>query len=373
MSRDRLRVVVAGMVAGQPGFGGASWTVLQYVLGLRRLGHDVVLLEPLPVAPDRRVLECFKSLVQRFDLTGRAGLLDQATGQVHGRGAAQALAAARESDLLLNVAGMLTEPSLLESLPARAYLDLDPAFVQLWHAQGIDMRFDGHTRFVTVGYGIGRDSPVPTCGRRWLHTLPPVVLAEWPRDRSRRRPAYTTVACWRGYGSVEHEGVLHGQKAHSLRPLMGLPDRAGTPFRLALSISPAERTDLEALDAHGWELLDPVAQAGTPDRYRSFVRRSWAEFGIAKSGYVLSRSGWFSDRSACYLASGRPVVAQATGFEQVLPTGEGLFAFHDEDDVLAATDQLRAAYPRHAAAARALADEHLDSDRVLPRLLERLA
>jgi hypothetical protein len=139
-----------------------------------------------------------------------------------------------------------------------------------------------------------------------------------------------------------------------------------------MAIHPDERKDLAALAENGWELLDPAQVAGTPNDYRQFIRGSWAEFGIAKSGYVVSRCGWFSDRSVCYLASGRPVIAQETGFSRYLPTGEGLFAFENSGQVLAAVEELRRDYRRHARAARAVAEDYFDSDKVLTRLLERV-
>ena len=140
----------------------------------------------------------------------------------------------------------------------------------------------------------------------------------------------------------------------------------------ALAIHPGESKDLAALKENGWQLLDPAQVAATPASYQQFIQGSKAEFGIAKSGYVASRCGWFSDRSVCYLASGRPVLAQETGFSRFLPTGAGLFAFQTADDVLAAIEEVNADYPRHARAARTLAEEFFDSDKVLSRLLERI-
>jgi glycosyltransferase involved in cell wall biosynthesis len=284
------------------------------------------------------------------------------------------LRAARDADVLVNVSGMLADERVLEQVPVRVYLDLDPAFNQLWHAvDGIDMRFGAHTHFVTVGQSIGSpDCPVPTCGLEWLPTLQPVVLERWPYANGVVHDAATTVGNWRGYGSVEHDGVFYGQKAHSLRQLLDLPARTREQLLLALAIHPAETPDLEALAAARWELLDPADVAATPEDYQAFVQGSKAELGIAKSGYVLSRCGWFSDRSACYLASGRPVVAQDTGFPRHLPTGEGLLAFSTVDEAAAALDEVGADYERHRRAARALAEEHFDSDRVLTSLLERL-
>ena len=255
----------------------------------------------------------------------------------------------------------------------RAYVDLDPVFNQFWQESGIDMRFAAHNRFVTVGQSLGTPAcPVPTLGLDWIPTLPPVVLQRWPVADGPGDGSFTSVGNWRGYGSVEHEGVQYGQRVHSMRNFMELPRRSDARFRLALAIHSGERSDLEAIAANGWELVDPVEAAGTPVRYQRFIQGSGAELGIAKSGYVLARSGWFSDRSACYLASGRPVLAQETGFSRFLPVGEGLLSFETVDDAVAGVESIRSDYGRHARRARQLAEELLDSDRVLSALLDRL-
>ena len=186
------------------------------------------------------------------------------------------------------------------------------------------------------------------------------------------RYEWTTVAHWRGYGSIERDGVFYGQKAHAFRKFFELPPRTGDRFEVALDIHPDERADLRALEANRWHLLDPADVAGDPVRYRTFVQESTAEVGIAKSGYVESRCGWFSDRSACYLASGRPVLAQETGFGRHLPTGQGLLAFGDLEEAAEGVAAVRADYRTHARAARRLAEEHLASERVLPQLLRQV-
>ena len=231
----------------------------------------------------------------------------------------------------------------------------------------------GHTHFVTVGQRIGqRDCSVPTCGLDWIPTPQPVVLEHWPSAGPPTRPAFTTVANWRGYGSIELNGVFYGQKAHSLRKLIELPRRTRQRYQLALSIHSDETRDLEALAANSWELLDPRKLAGTPSAYREFVRSSTAEFGLAKSGYVEARCGWFSDRSVCYLASGRPVLAQDTKFGDWLPIGEGIVAFTTMDEAAAGAEEITRNYSRHAHAARRLAEEFFDSDIVLSHLLTRV-
>jgi hypothetical protein len=182
----------------------------------------------------------------------------------------------------------------------------------------------------------------------------------------------TTIANWRGYGSIESEGRFYGQKAHSLRPFFSLPVQTAERFILALSIHPDEHSDLEKFKNNDWQLIDPLSVADSPASFQQFVQRSKAEFGLAKSGYVISRCGWFSDRSICYLASGRPVIAQETGFSDFLPVGDGLFAFETENDVMESIESLNSSYAHHCKSARKLAEEYFDSTKVLNRLLGRI-
>jgi len=348
----QLKVLVGGMLAGDPPQGGATWAVLQYVLGLERLGHEVSVMQPVDEARPKRA-EYLARIVSEFGL--RATLLSRG----------RPCPSVAGTDVLINISGMLRDVAL-ESIPIRVYLDLDPVFNQLWYLQGVDVGLDGHTHYATVG------ARVPSCGLEWIPTLPPVVLEWWPPGDSIERDALTTVANWRSYGPIEHDGVRYGQKAHSLRRLLDLPERSGERFELALDIDPGETRDLEALAQHGWHMVDPRAVAGTPSAYSDFVRSSLGELGIAKEGYVVSRCGWFSDRSACYLASGRPVLAQDTGFGDRLPTGAGLFAFDTTEHAVLSIEELRRDYGRHARAARAIAEEFLDSKLVLQRLLQEV-
>ena len=371
---ERRRIVVAGMLAGVPRQGGATWAVLQYVLGLRRLGHEVVVVEEVAPEAFAGAAPRLAALARAFDLGPWAALVARGSGEVAGLERTALARAVDGADLLLNLSGTLTDEDLLGRVGVRAFVDLDPAFTQLWHAaEGVDMGFDRHDRFVTIGQAVGRpDCAVPTCGREWITTPQPIVLEHWPVAREPVEPTLTTVGHWRAYGSIHHDGVHFGQKAHALRPLLDLPGRTDAEFLLALGIHPDETADLDALRREGWRLADPDAVAGSPEAYAAFVRGSWAEFGVAKSGYVASRCGWFSDRSLCYLASGRPVLAHDTGFGDWLPVGEGLLAFSSADDVVAGIEALRGDYARHRRAARALAEDVFDADRVLPDLLARL-
>jgi hypothetical protein len=351
------------MVAGQPHQGGATWAALQYVLGLRRLGHDVVFVEPVGESFDPVYAS---AVVDAFGLFGSVAFTG---GRETLLGIPFDRLCERDYDVVVNLSGLVRDDELIGGAPIRIYVDLDPAFTQLWHDEGVDVGLAGHTHFVTVGLALGSPScHLPLCGVEWMTTLPPVVLSRWtPADGP--GSAWTTVGNWRSYGSIERHGVRFGQRAHSMRELLDVPILAGRGPEVALAIDPAEDGDRSALADAGWKLVDPVRSAGTPARYRSFVRSSRAELGIAKEGYVVSRCGWFSDRSACYLASGRPVVAQDTGFGSVLPASSGLVTFRGAGEAADAMRDVELDYARHQAAARSLAVEAFDSRIVLERLL----
>jgi hypothetical protein len=377
-----LRILVSGMIAGIPNQGGAAWAVLQYLLGFHKLGHEVIFVEQCEqssIRPDAAPLaqsanaSYFHEVMANLRLEEASALLREGSQETIGVPYSRLHELAAGADVLVNISGLLTDRQLTEEIPIRIYVDLDPAFTQLWHSEGIDMRFDRHTHFATVGQAIGVPGcPIPNCGLSWIPIFPPVALDYWPPASRVTYDAFTSVGNWRGYGSVEYEGVHYGQRVHSMRQFISLPTLTDARFLLALAIHEEEEKDLEALTEAGWELLDPARVAGTPAQYRQFVQGSSAEFGVAKSGYVVSHSGWFSDRSACYLASGRPVIAQETGFSRYLPVGEGLFAFRTVDDALAGVEELKRAYADHARAARSLVEEYLDSDKVLTKLLREV-
>src|SRR4030095_2131943 len=262
----RLTIIVAGMIAGDPYQGGATWAVLQYLLGLRQLGHDVHFIEPVPAAkfrPQGTHVSCtanasyFREVMRAFDFDARAALLMAGTEEtvglpydrLRGVSCSRRRAVAARDDLLINISGMLADPALTQPVPVRVYLDLDPGFNQLWYAaEGLDVGFDGHTHFATIGLALGEAAcDIPTCGRTWIATRQPVVLSEWPRAERLTHDAFTTVAKWRGYGSITYKSIFYGQKAHAWRELMSLPDKTPEPLVVALAIHPDERRDLGLL------------------------------------------------------------------------------------------------------------------------------
>jgi hypothetical protein len=252
----------------------------------------------------------------------------------------------------------------------RIYLDMDPGYSQIWQEQyGFDMNLSDHDVYVTVGLNLGKpDCPLPTCGIDWQSTLPPVVITEWSTVQPPGK-GYSTVADWRGFSPVEWGGIWYNQKADEFKRIIDLPHRLAVPLELCLFIHPNE-TDRIELERHGWQLVSPRVHAATPDTYRDYIFASRGEFTAVKHGYAAGRTGWFSDRSACYLAAGRPVIMQDTGIGAHVPTGTGVLTFTDIDSAAEAINYVESDYSRHAAAAAAFAREFLDSDLVLSRLLQ---
>jgi hypothetical protein len=358
---------------------------LQYLLGLKRLGWDVVFVDRLEPAmcidgsggPAELAssinLRYLAGVMDRFGLGDRWSLVFDRGREVVGLRRAELLDRVRHSAFVLNVMGYLDDEDLLGAAPRRVFLDIDPGFGQMWQALGQAELFIGHDDYVTVGENIGQPGcAIPTLGKTWITTKQPVVLDQWPVASS-ASDRFTGVASWRGaFGPVCYEGRIYGLRVHEFRRFLELPQRTNVAFEVALDIHETERDDLRRLKEGDWALTDPMIVAGDPWRYRDYVAGSMAELMVAKNMYVQANSGWFSDRSACYLASGRPVLAQDTGLASLLPAGEGLLTFATLEEAVAGVDAIVGAYDHHAGAAREVAAEHFSSDLVLSRLLARL-
>jgi hypothetical protein len=377
--------VVSGALANKPGNGGGAWTRLSYVLGLQQLGFDTVFVEQIAsdhcvdesgaASPFERSinLRYFREVVEAFGLTGHAALVSDGGRMAEGITFSHLLEVVDGADLLINVSGHLTLEPVLRGIRRKVYVDLDPGFTQFWHAQSIaGPRLKGHDALFTVGTNMGQsDCPIPTDGVEWVPTLPPTVLNEWPVVDAPEPGPFTTVGSWRGpFGPVTHDGMTYGLKVHEFRKFAELPERVPATFEIALDIHPADGRDRDLLLRHGWRVIDPSTEVAGPLDFRRYVQRSSAEFSVAQGIYVETRSGWFSDRTARYLASGRPAVVQDTGFGQTLPVGEGLLTFRTLDEAVARVQEVMEEPERHRKAARALAEEHLGSDTVLGKILE---
>jgi hypothetical protein len=381
--------IVSGALANKPWNGGEAWVRLSWILGLRRLGFDVHFVEEIAGAScvdehgGRAELASsanrafFESVVCDFGLEGRATLLCDGGRETVGPRLAELAEVAAEADVLFDISGHLKGPELLGGPGTRVYVDLDPGFTQAWHVDGaVGFRLGEHDRYVTVGLNVGRPGcPIPDGGIEWIPTLPPVLLEEWkPRPRQATPLRFTTVASWRSpYGAPRIGGREASLKHHQFRRFLAIPERLPEArFELALDIHPDDARDREALREHGWTIADPRGLAGTPRSFRDYVAGSAAEFSVAQGVYAETGSGWFSDRTAAYLASGRPAIVQETGIGDSLRLGEGLLTFSSLEDAAAAAERVAADPAAHSEAARRVAVERLDSDVVLGRLLSLL-
>jgi hypothetical protein len=370
------RIAIGGSVAQKAHNAGHTWQFLQYLLGFRRLGWEVLLVDSLEhtdPATHERGVRYVADVMRRHGL-GDAWTVALGDGVHAGRSRAATRRFVADSDLLLNVMGFVTDAELLAAAPRRVFLDTDPGFAQMWFELGLADLFAGHDAHVTIGERMGHpDCGLPPCGLSWITTPQPVVLDAWPQARIAPRRPFTSVASWRGaYGPIDYRGQRYGLRVHEFRRFAGLPRVTGRPFELALAIHPDETNDLALLREAGWTLVAPRDVASAPGTYRDFVAESTGELMVAKGMYVDTRSGWFSERSICYLASGRPVLAQDTGLADLYPLGRGLVPFATLEEAAAGMEAILADYDGHARDARALAEAHFDSDLVLTRLLGAL-
>lgn len=379
-----LTILIGAVISLVPYTPGMAWTWMQLAVGLRRLGHDVHYLEevrpewcvdgqgarcPLDRSVNRRL---FVDTMRRFDLAERAWQIGSGDDAPLPRALGALLA--RGPDLLLNMAGHVRSPRVLDHVRRRVYVDQDPVYTQLWQAEyGSDLGFAAHDAFLSVGLGIGTPAcGIPDCGVRWRHTLPAVVPELWAADQDVPRRRFTTIASWGGFGDVSHRGEWYGSKYVEFCRYAALPREAGRPLEVALRRHRTDDPRVRHLMDEGWLVRD-ASRIATLDAYRAFIAGSRAEIGITKNAYVKARSGWFGDRAAHYLASGRPVLAQSTGFEQWLPTGQGLLAFRDMGEAVAGIEAIDRAYEAHGRAARDFAASYLDYRVVLPAMLEACA
>ena len=384
-----MRIVVAGLVATYP-LGGVSWDYLAYVDGFRRLGAEVFYLEDTggwfyqpqretfteDVAGNLAYLQRALSVIDAADLRWAVRAPD---GTVHGPGATGIADACRGADLFLNVSGSCWLRDEYRGARRTAYLDTDPGFTQATllavdEGRATDSQpfsaalIRGHDRFLTFAEAIGdARCRVPRCGLDWRPTRQPIVLDRWPVLPAPAGGRYTTVMSWaHGNAAPLIDGQELGGKDVEMQRFLALPRLAGVPLELATG----GRPPVDALAAEGWQVVDAYARSDSMEAYRGYLQASRGEWSVAKQVYVALRSGWFSTRSAAYLASGRPVVVQDTGWSDHYPCGEGLFAFTTIDEAAAALRAVERDHARHAAAARAVAERELAAERVLPRLLD---
>jgi hypothetical protein len=375
-----LKIVCSGHLVRHP-LGGHSWHHLQYLVGFRRLGHEVTFFEDYgwpescyDPSRDEMTSDPSYGIAYLLKLLRPHGLEDRwcylaEDGTAYGMPRERLAQLIRECDVYFNLSNINWIPEL-EACRRMALVDTDPVFTQLG-GHGMGGPFSRYHTLFTYGENVHRPgSDMPTGGARWLPTRQPIVPDLWPVEPGYPAAPFTTVMNWSAYGDVEHEGRVYGQKDREFEPFFALPRETGEPMELAVN-APTEVQN--RLLAGGWGLADPLEVSRDPWTYQRYLRASRAEFCVAKQGYVSTRCGWFSDRSAGYLASGRPVIVQDTGFSDFLPCGTGLLAYRTKEEAMAAVHRLREDYGEHCRAARAVVEECFDARRVLTEMLERVS
>jgi len=368
-----VKIVLAGIIARYP-YGGVTWCSLMYLLGLRALGHDVHYIEDTGECvydPAKNAISTDPSYgtgyigrsLEPFGLGDRWSFVNY-DGTYHGANRDQVRRWCAEADLLVNLSGgSWFWRDEYAAIPRRVFIDSDPVFTQLAIAKGDTWYvnfFRGFTRLFTFGANIGTPRcDVPTDGFRWHRTWQPVVTDLWqtstpPGDR------FTTVMTWK----TESFTDVDGDKDREFMKFLDLPSRATAAFEMAINGPQA------LLREHGWSTLDAMSVSRSLWDYRAFIQGSRAEFGVAKHAYVSRRSGWFSDRTECYLAAGRPALVQDTGWSAHLPAGTGLVSFSTPEEALDGLARIEADYATHARRAAEIARDHFDAARVLPPFLE---
>jgi len=383
----RRRIAVVGIFGTFP-FAGMAWMHCQFLAGLARLGHEVAYIETTdhwpwdPIALSKTgdpgyTLRYLDRVLSSFALGDRwAYRASCADGAWRGPLAREALAFLASADAVLNISGSTT-PEEIGVACRLVHVGTDPVLQELRVANGdtaLRNRLAAHEAHFTYGENIGAsDCPVPPLPFPTHPMRQPVVLEHW-RSAAPRRTAYTTVTNWevKGY-DVEHAGELYTwSKHHAYMKIIDLPRRTRSRLELAMGLAGLTPEVRALLGANGWHVVDAFEMSLDPWPYRDYICGSGAELSVAKDMVARTRSGWFSERSACYLAAGKPVITEDTGFGCALPTGEGLFAFRSADQALAAIEAVNADYERHSRGARAIAEAYFDSDKVLARMLSEL-
>lgn len=379
-----LTIIVLGYVVRGP-LGGLAWHHIQYVLGLQQLGHDVCFLEdsgdyPSCYDPSRHMTDTdpgygirFASYAfKRLGLQDRWAYYDAHSKHWLGPRSENALELCSTADLLINVSGINQIRPWMSEIPARVFIETDPAFTQIRHLteEGARKLADQHTHFFTFGENFGHpECRIPNDGYPWKSTRQPIVLDAWNVAPGNVDAGFTTVMQWDSYAGREYQNVRFGMKAESFDPYMALPKQTDAKLELAIGSAKAPRQELEK---HGWIVRDPLEISRNPWTYQNYIQSSKAEFSVAKHGYVISNSGWFSERSACYLASGRPVIVQETGCSEWLKARGGVITYSTNQEALAGIEEVNENYTIHCDAARSLAEEYFDSDKVLSNLIDEV-
>jgi hypothetical protein len=373
--------------------GGVAWDYFQYFLGFARLGFDVFYYEDSWSWP-------YHPLERRFtpDGTYSATFIDNFVNtyaphlskkwhyfHLHEKSFGMTRASfgeiSKSADFFLNISGACQIPDTLSPRCVKIFLDTDPGYNQIMLSERFSWSENieqwcasvlAHDRYFTYAENIhGSDSLIPTVGLNWTTTRMPIIRDLWERIADFTAPKdcpWTTVMTWNAFkGKLMYQGVEYKSKDGEFEKLIELPRHVTVPLKIAVG---GVNAPLQWLSDNGWKVVDAPESTLTPQQYRKFIAQSRGEFSISKHVYVATHSGWFSCRSACYLAAGRPVVVQDTGFSSIIPVGEGLFSFTTMEEASRAIQEAESKYAFHSKAARVIAEDYFDSDKILSQLIE---
>jgi hypothetical protein len=369
-------VCIVGCTLDMVQAGGHMWVYLNWALGLRALGCRIVWLEPVhsgqTTSQVSEKLGALKSRLEPFGLADSVVLFptsDEAClpGSM---GNDRDFEAATEADLLINIANKASE-QIVSRFRRSALVDIDPGLTQIW-VERSGQPLTKHDVYFSIGETIGEpDSGIPDCGVRWHYVPPPVHLREWAPESAESDAPFTTVSSWWGWYDVIDGEPLNNDKRSAFMALLDLPSRTPVSLELALALwNKPEHEDVELLRSHGWSIRHAFDVAGDPESYRNYLRRSRGEFSCAKASCSRLSNAWLSDRTLCYLALGKPAVVEHTGASRFLPDADGLLRFRGFEGAVRALANADENYDRHCRSARALIEEHFDSQAVLTRFLE---
>ena len=370
-------VCISANALGYTTGGGHLWVYLNWALGLRALGCQVVWMETIfPDLPTHEVqpdVEVLKSQLERYGLV-ECVALSSITGEPLPQdtvGECLDIEAATEADLLLDLEYLIA-PKLVGRFRRTALVDIDPGLMQVWISKGL-INLAHHDVYFTTGETVGQPgSRVPDAGLQWQYTPPCVALEWWPPHRPAEDAAFTTVSHWNmDEWEEDADGLYSNDKRTGFLPLLSLPQHTSQPLELALCLSPSEEDERAALQKRGWRVRHSYDVAPTPWEYQRYIQDSLGEFSCVKPSYKRLQNAWVSDRSLCYLASGKPVVIEHTGPSRFLPDDAGMFRFRDMEEAVQCLEKVAADYERQCALARALAEEYFDAQRVVASVLER--
>jgi hypothetical protein len=377
---DRTAVVIGGI--GKLPYAGISLYYAHYVVGLQELGYRVLYLErqnrsleaydpkadKMTDRPDYAVAY-LSTIAERFGFASQWSFIDR-NGTAHGVDWEELRRVLDRAELLLTVADP-TWFDELERCERRLFVDGDPMFTQVALATGSGTRAEAPTHYDTLftyGSRIGReDCLVPDAGRSWAPTRPVVATSRWTPQAPPPGAPICALMHWAAGRELEFGGAVFGHKNREFARIQDLPARHPDDYLLAAGGAGVPR---EELAARGWRLVSPLAASATIDDYVRFIGEVRADLGVAKHAYVATRSGWFSDRSTCFLAAGRPVLHQDTGYTDWLSSDEGVLPFSDLESLVEAIVRMDRDYARHARAARRLAEERFEAAAVIAEMLE---